>query len=92
MSPRERAPRETILTRRGAKAKIQSLIGALLQNRAHHAPASYDEAKLPIEYLAPFFDPLGWDVHDARHLIGGDCGAVVEDRTRVRGRRRRPDC
>lgn len=74
-----------------ARSKVVELVAAFSRNREHYASTEYDEAKLRVEYLDPFFKALGWDVHNERHRIGDDCEVVIEDRAMVRGHRRRPD-
>ncbi len=79
------------VSRAEARSRISELAAAFNRNREHYLSADYDEAKLRSEYLDPFFVALGWDVRNERHRIGDDCEVVVEDRTKVRGHRRRPD-
>lgn len=80
-----------MITRAAARARIEPLVVAFGRNEAHYRSGDFDEAKVRVEFLDPFFKALGWDVHNEAHKVGREQDVIVEDRARVRGARRRPD-
>jgi hypothetical protein len=50
----------------------------------------YDEAKVRVGFLDPFFEALGWPVKESQRRVGKEREVVVEDRT-GKGNRQRPD-
>jgi hypothetical protein len=58
------------------KATVEKLICRFETDRTHYLSKSYSEAQTRVNFIAPFFGALGWDVendaglaHDARRVV-----------------------
>jgi hypothetical protein len=50
----------------GTPKRIRELIERFERNRAAYHESAYNEAQVRVEFIAPFFEELGWDIHNRR--------------------------
>jgi predicted type IV restriction endonuclease len=65
---------------------IQQLVERFEKNRAAYLSGSYKEARLRGDFLDPFFEALGWDVHNRKNNPEDSREVIIEDTQKVRGR------
>lgn len=73
------------------EAELNRLVEKFGQNLAELKGPGYDEAKLRLEYLDPFFRALGWDMENRAGLIQPKREVEIESRTTIGGRQKRAD-
>ena len=71
--------------------ELNRLVEKFGQNLAELKGPGYDEAKLRLEYLDPFFRALGWDMENRAGLIQSKREVEIESRTTIGGRQKRAD-
>ena len=49
-----------------AQAAVAVLVERFARNLEQHRRAEYNEADVRHEFIEPFFEALGWDVHNVR--------------------------
>jgi len=47
-----------------APDRIRELVELFQANRAAYRSASYNETQVRVEFVDPFFEALGWDIHN----------------------------
>ena len=75
----------------GAPELIQNLVSRFEDNRSMYRSGNYNEARLRLEFLDPFFRALDWDVNNERGYAEAYKDVVVEDTLDVEGATKAPD-
>jgi predicted type IV restriction endonuclease len=70
---------------------IQQLVQRFEDNRALYRSGNYNEARLRLEFLDPFFKALGWDVNNEQGYAEAYKDVIVEDSLEVEGAAKAPD-
>ena len=70
---------------------IQQLVRRFKDNRAFYRSGNYNEARLRLEFLDPFFKALGWDVNNEQGYAEAYKDVIVEDSLEVEGAAKAPD-
>ena len=72
-------------------AAIAALMEKYRRHRSDYEAGAFKEAWLRTEFLDPFFEALGWDVHNLQGHAPRYREVVVEDTVEVDGGKRAPD-
>jgi len=72
-------------------AKVLELIERFERNLDAYKRLDYREARVRVEFIDPFFEALGWDVHNRQGRGEHDKDVIYEDAIRVGGKTRAPD-
>jgi len=72
-------------------AKVLELIERFERNLGAYKRPGYKEARVRVEFIGPFFEALGWDVHNRQGRGEHDKDVVYEDAIKVGGKTRAPD-
>jgi len=75
----------------GAPELIQQLVSRFEDNRSMYRSGNYNEARLRLEFLDPFFKALGWDVNNEQGYAEAYKDVFVEDTLEVEGAAKAPD-
>ena len=70
---------------------IQQLVQRFEDNRALYRSGNYNEARLRLEFLDPFFKALGWDLNNEQGYAEAYKDVIVEDSLEVEGAAKAPD-
>src|SRR6266581_1111462 len=70
---------------------VLELIDRFNRNRSAYKSDQYNEARLRIEFLNPFFEALGWDVNNKQGYAEAYKDVVNEDAIKVGGATKAPD-
>ena len=70
---------------------IQQLVQRFEDNRGLYRLGNYNEARLRLEFLDPFFRALGWDVNNEQGYAEAYKDVIVEDSLEVEGATKAPD-
>lgn len=73
------------------ETELNRLVEKFGQNLDELKGSGYDEAKLRLEYLDPFFRALGWDMENRAGLIQTEREVEIESATQIGGGRKRAD-
>ncbi len=79
------------MTREEAKERIAGLVERFRQNEDVYKSDSYNETRVRVEFIDPFFHALGWDVHNEKGYAEQYKDVVHEDTVKVGGFLRAPD-
>ncbi|OQY17017.1 MAG: restriction endonuclease subunit M, partial [Anaerolineaceae bacterium 4572_32.2] len=71
--------------------QVLQLIERFERNLAHYKQAGYKETEVRVEFIDPFFEALGWDIHNRQGRGELDKDVVHEDAIRVGGKTLAPD-
>ncbi len=71
--------------------ELNRLVEKFGRNLAELKSSAYDEAKLRLEYLDPFFKALGYDLENRAGLIQKEREVEIESATQIGGGRKRAD-
>ena len=74
-----------------APSKVIELVERFNDNLDSYKRGNYNETKLRIEYLNPFFEALGWDVQNKQGYAEAYKDVVHEDTIKVAGATKAPD-
>jgi type I restriction-modification system DNA methylase subunit len=74
-----------------APKAILDLVDRFREHRQAYLTPAYNEAQLRREFLDPFFDALGWDMHNRQGYAEGYKEVIHEDSLAVEGSARAPD-
>ncbi len=74
-----------------APQQVLELIERFDRNRAAYKSDQYNEARLRIEFLNPFFEALGWDVNNKQGYAESYKDVIYEDAIKVGGKTKAPD-
>jgi hypothetical protein len=74
-----------------ARAEIERLVERFARNLDVYKRAEYKETQVRVEFIAPFFEALGWDVRNVRGYAEQYKDVVHEDAIKVGGATRAPD-
>jgi len=72
-------------------AKVLELIERFERNLDAYKRPDYKEARVRVEFIDPFFEALGWDVHNRQGRGEHDKDVIHEDAIKVGGKTRAPD-
>jgi len=70
---------------------IVELIERFDRNRASYKSDQYNEARLRIEFLNPFFEALGWDINNKQGYAEAYKDVIYEDAIKIGGATKAPD-
>src|SRR5258708_19464637 len=70
---------------------VIELIERFDRNRAGYRSEEYNEARLRIEFLNPFFEALGWDVNNRQGYAEAYKDVIYEDAIKIGGATKAPD-
>jgi type I restriction-modification system DNA methylase subunit len=70
---------------------VLELIERYNRNRAAYRSEQYNEARLRIEFLNPFFEALGWDVNNKQGYAEAYKDVIYEDAIKIGGATKAPD-
>ena len=73
------------------KIEIERLVEHFARNQDAYKRADYKEARVRAEFIDPFFEALGWDVHNVQGYAEQYKDVVHEDAIKVGGATRAPD-
>jgi hypothetical protein len=79
------------MKKESAKKKIKELVERFESHLEEYKNKNYDEEQTKTDFIAPFFEALGWDVFNKQNLSEYFREVVVEDRVRHEGRIKKPD-
>ncbi len=74
-----------------APKQILSLIDRFERNKDAYSSGAYNETQIRIEFIDPFFETLGWDIHNKQGYAEAYKDVIHEDAIRVEGSVRAPD-
>src|SRR5260370_22196130 len=74
-----------------APQTVLELIERFDRNRAAYRSEHYNEARLRIEFLNPFFEALGWDVNNRQVYAEAYKDVIYEDAIKVGAATKAPD-
>jgi predicted type IV restriction endonuclease len=74
-----------------APREIAELIERFDRNRDSYLSPHYNETQLRREFLDPFFEALGWDVHNRQGYAEAYKDVIHEDAIKVGGLTKAPD-
>lgn len=74
-----------------APETVVELIERFERNRAAYRSEQYNEARLRIEFLNPFFEALGWDVNNKQGYAEAYKDVIYEDAIKIGGATKAPD-
>ena len=70
---------------------IKELVKRFDRNKHIYKSSSYDEENTKIEFINPFFEALGWDVHHKKNTSARFKDVVFEDTIHIGGKAKAPD-
>src|SRR5437588_6103746 len=70
---------------------VLDLIERYNRNRAAYRSEQYNEARLRIEFLNPFFEALGWDVANKQGYAEAYKDVIYEDAIKIGAATKAPD-
>jgi len=70
---------------------IVELVERFDRNRVAYKSEQYNEARLRIEFLNPFFEALGWDINNKQGYAEAYKDVIYEDAIKVGGATKAPD-
>lgn len=70
---------------------ISELVERFERNRSAYKSEQYNEARLRIEFLNPFFEALGWDVNNKRGYAETYKDVIYEDAIKIGSATKAPD-
>jgi predicted type IV restriction endonuclease len=70
---------------------VQSLVDRFDQNLNAYRSGAYNETQIRIEFIDPFFEALGWDVHNRNGYAEAYKDVIHQDAVSVEGRIHAPD-
>lgn len=70
---------------------IKDLVKRFDENKHIYKDISYDEENTKIEFINPFFEALGWDVHNKQGDSARFKEVVFEDTVKIGGKAKAPD-
>ncbi len=70
---------------------VLELIERFNRNRTAYRSEQYNEARLRIEFLNPFFEALGWDVNNRQGYAEAYKDVIYEDAIKIGGATKAPD-
>ena len=71
--------------------KIAELVDRFAKNYESYKSGNYNEARVRIEFIDPFFKELGWDIENAQGFSEAYKDVVHEDTIKVEGSMKAPD-
>ena len=71
--------------------KAIELVERFERNLDLYKRPDYKEARVRIEFIDPFFEALGWDVHNVLGRGEHDKDVIYEDAIKIAGKMRAPD-
>ena len=74
-----------------APQTIVELIERFDRNRVAYKSDQYNEARLRIEFLNPFFEALGWDINNKQGYAEAYKDVIYEDAIKIGGATKAPD-
>lgn len=74
-----------------APETVIELIERFERNRTAYRSEQYNEARLRIEFLNPFFEALGWDVNNKQGYAEAYKDVIYEDAIKIGGATKAPD-
>jgi hypothetical protein len=73
-----------------APSKVIELVERFSDNLDSYKRGNYNETKLRIEYINPFFEELGWDVQNKQGYAEAYKDVVHEDAIKIAGATKSP--
>jgi type I restriction-modification system DNA methylase subunit len=70
---------------------IRQLVKRFEENQASYRSGNYNEARLRLEFLNPFFKALGWDIYNEQGYAEAYKDVYIEDSLDVEGAAKAPD-
>src|SRR6266849_7864134 len=70
---------------------VLELIERYNRNRTAYRSEQYNEARLRIEFLNPFFEALGWDINNRQGYAEAYKDVIYEDAIKIGGATKAPD-
>jgi len=74
-----------------APKEIIDLVQRFRRNLADYRSGKYNETQVRLEFIDPFFEALGWDVHNRKGYAEAYKDVVHEDQVKVSGATKAPD-
>ena len=74
-----------------APPEIISLVERFRRNLHDYRAGKYNETQVRLEFIDPFFEALGWDVHNKKGYAEAYKDVVHEDQVKVSGATKAPD-
>src|SRR5205085_9694056 len=90
--PRRKITRGNVrMKHMAAPDTVHELIERFERNHAAYRSEQYNEARLRIEFLNPFFEALGWDVNNKQGYAEAYKDVIYEDAIKIGGATKAPD-
>ena len=74
-----------------APESIVNLVKKFKENEHLYTSPNFDEENTKIEFINPFFEALGWDVHNKKETAPQYKEVVFEDTVKINGKAKAPD-
>jgi len=71
--------------------QVLELVERFERNLDHYKQPAYKETQVRVEFIDPFFEALGWDIHNRQGRGEHDKDVIHEDAIRVGGKMLAPD-
>jgi hypothetical protein len=69
--------------------RVDYLVGA--HDADYYRSTKYKEAHVRNNFIDPFFESLGWDVHNEKRFAPQNREVIVEESIEIQGQKRAPD-
>jgi len=82
-----------MLDKNKSKAKIAELVKTFTDNEKYYLKADYNETLLRNDFLNPFFEALGWDIHNQAGKSTNEREVILEEglKANVLANTKKPD-
>lgn len=74
-----------------APESVVNLVKKFKENEHLYTSPNFDEENTKIEFINPFFEALGWDVHNKKEKAPQYKEVVFEDTVKINGKAKAPD-
>jgi predicted type IV restriction endonuclease len=74
-----------------SRREIEALVQRFARNQDVYTRPDYKETQVRVEFIDPFFEALGWDVHNKRGYAEQYKDVVHEDAIKISGATKAPD-
>ena len=74
-----------------APREIVTLVERFYRNLKAYRSGKYNETQVRLEFIDPFFDALGWDIHNKKGYAEAYKDVVHEDQIKIGGATKAPD-
>ena len=71
--------------------RLEELVGTFDRNREAYLSGKFNETQVRVEFINPFFELLGWDVHNKQGYAESYKDVYHEDAVMIKGATKAPD-